>query len=779
MVLALSLLLGVTALAEGFDDFPDGNGHWAEAALRRAVEEGLVNGVDGKLEPDSPATLAQLLTILSRMLEPAKSVTAESVGLTGTNWYDPYVLSAASLGIDFDVEKLERGELTRGAAALVLADAFKLIPTEPDESVLSSFTDRSLLAGHQRQAMAALVARGVVNGATATTLEPNKPLTRAELFTMLFRIVGKTADSAQTDAEGGLLVTKDGDLAGKTITGEVWLGGSCKSIDLTGTKAGTLVVLSQVSGIKTDKDTRIKHLILAGGKSDELEISGTIDTLTLDDGAPKAINVTGEVKHLELKGGDVELTISTALETLSISGTDCVVVDTKDADTVEVAGEGNSLTVGGKVNALTVGGSDNTVTGQSRGKAETVTIASHTAQCDLPGEQRVSYDLFADLDMDFSAKKFLTIGEDMSATLTLSDPVEQELGVYWLLDGKAFKSEVVTVGPEPITLQASAPADLNSATLTRAMGVMIRSTSSGVRSVTLGQEVYTEGADTAISAADIDLSAAWDETTETISATARITNPISVPATATMYIDGTLVDTRTVTVGPTAIDLSFSSVIEEPATRQYGAEIRLAFSYAGHSSSASKSASVDVVIPVIPEIPEIPEPPKVSAEEALATVTCNYAGDFTLDWALAHDYTKEMKTAWVNAKGYSSQTQYLIWVNRTYQRVNIFEGSQGNWTLIHEFLCGTGKPSTPTPVGEYTVWGYDKGWYHSYWAEPVVRFNTGTGYAFHSRLWNPGHQTLQDSRIGFPISLGCVRMYDEDIQWMYNNIPLNTKVVVY
>ena len=36
-----------------------------------------------------------------------------------------------------------------------------------------------------------------------------------------------------------------------------------------------------------------------------------------------------------------------------------------------------------------------------------------------------------------------------------------------------------------------------------------------------------------------------------------------------------------------------------------------------------------------------------------------------------------------------------------------------------------------------------------------------------------------DARIGFPISHGCLRMYNEDIWWLYNNIPNGTTVVVY
>ncbi|MBQ3404696.1 MAG: L,D-transpeptidase, partial [Oscillospiraceae bacterium] len=32
---------------------------------------------------------------------------------------------------------------------------------------------------------------------------------------------------------------------------------------------------------------------------------------------------------------------------------------------------------------------------------------------------------------------------------------------------------------------------------------------------------------------------------------------------------------------------------------------------------------------------------------------------------------------------------------------------------------------------------------------------------------------------GYPVSHGCVRMYTSDVQWIYNNCPIGTTVVVY
>lgn len=168
---------------------------------------------------------------------------------------------------------------------------------------------------------------------------------------------------------------------------------------------------------------------------------------------------------------------------------------------------------------------------------------------------------------------------------------------------------------------------------------------------------------------------------------------------------------------------------------------------------------------------------KLEKERVLALVTDTYAGDYTLEWAETHDYTKEDKEFWVNCQWYSSSSQYLIWINQTYQRVNIFEGSAGNWKLIRSCIVGCGKDSTPTPRGVCKTTYKQTGWFQSsYQVLPVVRFYGG-GYAFHSRLYYPRSTTLQDPSIGFPVSHGCVRMYDEDIQWIYDNVPDGTTVV--
>lgn len=165
----------------------------------------------------------------------------------------------------------------------------------------------------------------------------------------------------------------------------------------------------------------------------------------------------------------------------------------------------------------------------------------------------------------------------------------------------------------------------------------------------------------------------------------------------------------------------------------------------------------------------------------LNLVSSTYRGNYTTAYAVNNDYKSYEKEIWINAKGYSSKSQYLVWINRAYQHVNVFQGSKGNWKLIKSFLVGTGAASTPTPTGVTTVsYKLAGGWTTStYTVRPVVGFYPGTGYAFHSRLSYPGTDTEYDFSAGYPVSHGCIRMYKNDIRWIYNNIPIGTTVVIF
>ena len=91
--------------------------------------------------------------------------------------------------------------------------------------------------------------------------------------------------------------------------------------------------------------------------------------------------------------------------------------------------------------------------------------------------------------------------------------------------------------------------------------------------------------------------------------------------------------------------------------------------------------------------------------------------------------------------------------------------------------CATGAILTPTPPGVRSLYKKQRihrytNSHYDYW----LKFQLEN--AFHTRVrYNSG--SFVDSRLGRPLSHGCVRMKDNDAIYIYKNMPLDTTVVIY
>ena len=141
-----------------------------------------------------------------------------------------------------------------------------------------------------------------------------------------------------------------------------------------------------------------------------------------------------------------------------------------------------------------------------------------------------------------------------------------------------------------------------------------------------------------------------------------------------------------------------------------------------------------------------------------------------------HAYSASTAEQYVNYRGFSSPTNYFIWVSTYAQKVYIFKGSKFNWKLEKSFTCSTGRGSTPTKFG----YGYVKGriaaleWSPYQWIYYCVDMHPG-GW-FHSWLYYPDGRSYGASvgRLGAPASHGCVRIDKPNVKWMFDHIPDRT-----
>ena len=150
---------------------------------------------------------------------------------------------------------------------------------------------------------------------------------------------------------------------------------------------------------------------------------------------------------------------------------------------------------------------------------------------------------------------------------------------------------------------------------------------------------------------------------------------------------------------------------------------------------------------------------------------------YTSEIYTSNDYSQDEKELFVNYKGYSSKTKYLIWISTYSQHVNIFTGKKGNWKLFRSCRCATGAIDTPTPLGGFNINKKQsaKKYKHTYYRY-LSKFREANSMHTRIRYYSGG---FQDSRLGRPLSHGCVRMEDANAKYVYKNIPLGTSVIVY
>ena len=136
-------------------------------------------------------------------------------------------------------------------------------------------------------------------------------------------------------------------------------------------------------------------------------------------------------------------------------------------------------------------------------------------------------------------------------------------------------------------------------------------------------------------------------------------------------------------------------------------------------------------------------------------------------------YSKAVAEAWVNEHNFKSETKWLFWANKWGQRVYIFKGENHKWVLQKTYKCGTG-----------TIADGDGG-------------DPGVGYAFKiydkqkafpgprvTQYWNmhyssPWGNSIHKGTVGKPSTHGCIALRETAAKWCFENLPLNTKVILF
>ena len=368
---ALLALLLAAALAVGIGPpaaraaFPDAAGHWAEGAITRWTDQGLLQGYpDGGFGPGDAIVRGDVAVILSRLFGYLHQAENTFSDIAGDEYFADAVLRAKAAGaMQGSADGFyPRDSLSRQEAAVLFCN---LLGIEEAGQCTLAFEDDGQIASWARGSVYALTNRGLMSGYNGH-ISPEAPISRAEFVTLLDNAIARVAEGPvfEQNIYGTVLVTDGGltlrnmrivgdlivaegvgegglRLENVTVSGAVRIRGGARSIALHGAcQIGRLVAEKQNGAlyIRASEDSYIGSLTVMGGA--QLGLTANVGTLTVLTDAP--IFLSGaSVKQLDIVADGAVVTVE---------GSAYVAAATLSGDGVQLVGVGvvASATVGGR-----------------------------------------------------------------------------------------------------------------------------------------------------------------------------------------------------------------------------------------------------------------------------------------------------------------------------------------------------------------------------------------------------------------------------------------------
>ena len=448
MLLAGAMLLPANAFAASADDFSDFPSDWSAAGLRRAVDNGLLNGANGRIDGAGLLTRAQMAAIINRAFAAKK--TADLSGYNDVSadaWYRSDLAAAVAMGTFQGANGQLNPErpITREEAFTVLARAFA--HESGSTASLNVFSDSASVSSWAADSAAALVENGYVNGANGA-LNPKSNITRAEFAKIISDMASTYADASASLPEtvDGSLIVRDNSvsLAGKTINGDLIIADGVSQINLSNvTVTGRILLRGGESGVNF-ANTKAGKGIAA---NTDIAVSGTVDSITvIADGAK--ISGSGKVGAVQAHANNVSVS-TTGTKVSAAAGVFGVkagskAVDAGKTETVSTSTSGGAS--GGSSGGSSSGGSSSG--GSSSGGS--TSGGSQVTQAAIADAKVVTTDTGAYLALSF--KDGFTLG---GTTVTV-DGADVKNAVSKVTDDGAVAKIPLVAQPGSVTLTSGA-----------------------------------------------------------------------------------------------------------------------------------------------------------------------------------------------------------------------------------------------------------------------------------------------------------------------------------
>jgi len=354
LAFAMAVSLFTVGASAAEPTYGDTAGHWAEASIERWSGYGIIQGSNGKFDPDGQLTCAQLATILARLLKLPAAKDAGFIDNPADAWYYDAINRCAAAGIlkgNGDGTVTPNASITRERAMVMLARALGIEPlSRPD---LSKYADVAQVSPYAQGYLAALIEAGIVGGVTADRLAPQDNITRAATVTILDRAIQTYADKAgaAVSASGGLVLVVADDVTVSGTIGRlliptdniVVITGNHSTVILDNATADDVTISGVGSKVETKNGSHIKNIALTESASGAVVAAGSGTTIdNVANSAPgAAVTGSGTVKSV---ASDTDVTVETKNTEVKNTGrSEITVTDAKGKETTVKPGTSTTV----------------------------------------------------------------------------------------------------------------------------------------------------------------------------------------------------------------------------------------------------------------------------------------------------------------------------------------------------------------------------------------------------------------------------------------------------
>ncbi len=176
-------------------EFTDIIGHWAENDIKQMADKGIVSGVTATtFEPDRSITRAEFAALITRALRlSSANDNAIFTDVASDDWYADEVAAAAAAGliVGYDGKFRPNDTITREEMAVVIMKAYKFLGKSPLTGKIDQFADKDSISAWAVDYVDQAVSSGLISGMTANTFAPGENATRAQVASLIKRLLDK------------------------------------------------------------------------------------------------------------------------------------------------------------------------------------------------------------------------------------------------------------------------------------------------------------------------------------------------------------------------------------------------------------------------------------------------------------------------------------------------------------------------------------------------------------------------------------------------------------